>query len=99
MKQIAFDRSPSSNHKDILIIPSLKINFKNNILYLNSIIIHKRSGENSGHYNTLYQCNDIWYLYDDMNIDNKITKIGTFDNVIKNDKYATNIIGLFAPLC
>ena len=61
-------------------------------LYLNSIIIHYGDVK-YGHYITLYECKGIWYKFDDMN-NNRIL-IGSFDEIIKNDNYIENIVGLY----
>lgn len=76
------------------VIPTLKIKMKNNKfnLYLNSIIIHFGDVKN-GHYITLYECKGIWYKFDDMSNDR--TLIGAFDEIIKNDNYTENIVGLY----
>ena len=48
---------------------------------------------NFGHYICLYECNNIWYEFDDMN--EKNIKIGTFDKIIDNENYTRNITGLY----
>jgi hypothetical protein len=92
---ILFNRILLSEKIKTKIIPSLKIKLKenNHNLYLNSIIIH-RGGRDYGHYTCLYECKGIWYEYDDMNVNNR-NIIGTFDNILNNDKYTENITGLF----
>ena len=92
---ILFNRILLSEKIKTKIIPSLKLKLKenNHNLYLNSIIIH-RGGKDYGHYTCLYECKGIWYEYDDMNVNNRFI-IGTFDNIINNDKYTENITGLF----
>ena len=92
---ILFNRILLSEKIKTKIIPSLKIKLKenNHYLYLNSIIIH-RGGRDYGHYTCLYECKGIWYEYDDMNVNNR-NIIGTFDNILNNDKYTENITGLF----
>jgi len=92
---IHFNRNFLDTHKiNIPIIPSLKIKMKNNKLnlYLNSIIIHYGNVK-YGHYITLYECKGIWYKFDDMNNDRIL--IGSFDEIIKNDNYIRNIVGLY----
>lgn len=86
------DRAKKINSK---IIPAIKLKLKENKknIYLNSIIIHDGSGR-GGHYTCLYDCNGIWYKFDDI-ATNKITKIGTFDDIIKNNNYTQNITGLY----
>jgi ubiquitin C-terminal hydrolase len=64
------------------------------ILKLYSIIVQQ--GINSGgHYICLYNCNDLWYEYDDLGP--QITPIGTFDKIINNtneEKYLNNCTDL-----
>ena len=76
------------------VIPSLKIKMKNNKfnLYLNSIIIHY-GGPNYGHYITLYECKGVWYKFDDLS-NNRIL-IGSFNDIVKNNDYTENIVGLY----
>jgi hypothetical protein len=90
---ITFDRCYDTTFLETKIIPSQKINFKYNSLYLNSIIIHRGNNCDSGHYTTLYQCNNIWYYYDDNSKKNKI--IGDFKNIIEHENYTNRIIGLY----
>ena len=91
---ILFNRILLSEKILTRIIPSLKLKLKENKhnLYLNSIIIHRGMKE-VGHYTCLYECKGIWYEYDDLNIKNR-KKIGSFENIIKNDDYTENISGL-----
>ena len=91
---ILFNRILLSEKISTRIIPSLKLKLKENKnnLYLNSIIIHRGMKE-VGHYTCLYECKGIWYEYDDLNIKNR-KKIGSFENIIKNDDYTENISGL-----
>ena len=76
------------------IIPcnSLKLKENNFNLYLTSIIIHYGSF-GGGHYICLFKCeaDNKWYEYDDMN---GIKYIGTLNQIIKNDNYTSNIVGL-----
>ena len=76
------------------VIPVLKIKMKDNKhnLYLNSIIIHYGDVK-YGHYITLYECKGIWYKFDDMN--NYRSLIGSFNEIIKNDNFIRNIVGLY----
>jgi len=74
------------------IIPEIKIKLKKNNLYLNSIIIHQGDDINSGHYITLFECKGYWYEYNDMI--GKSKKIGTFNDILKNDYYKNNMVGL-----
>lgn len=64
------------------VIPEEEIKLKTGkILKLYSIIVQQ--GINSGgHYICLYNCNDLWYEYDDLGP--QITPIGTFDKIINN---------------
>jgi hypothetical protein len=91
---ILFNRILLSEKISTRIIPSLKLKLKENKhnLYLNSIIIHRGMKE-FGHYTCLYECNGIWYEYDDLNIKNRKI-IGSFENIIKNNDYTENISGL-----
>jgi hypothetical protein len=77
------------------IIPALKLKLKENPynLYLNSIIIHQ-GGNDGGHFICLYECKGIWYEYNDLNVSNKYV-IGTLEDIINNDYYTENIVGLF----
>jgi len=77
------------------IIPTLKIKMKDNKynLYLNSIIIHEGRNVKYGHYISLYECKGVWYKFDDLN--NEKTLIGSFDEIIKNNDYLENIVGLY----
>ena len=82
--------------KQTKIIPSLTIKLIQNKynLYLNSIIIHEKHTNNSGHYICLYECKGIWYEYNDIKNDIKIIK-GGLPNIIINEYYTKNITGLF----
>lgn len=73
---------------DTKVIPEKKIILKSGkILKLYSIII--QNGINiEGHYICLYNCNDVWYKYDD--IGPKIDKIGTINDIINHDTYLKN---------
>ncbi len=75
------------------IIPPKSLKLKENSfnLYLTSIIIHYGSF-NAGHYICLYNCNNVWYEYNDMS--RKIIKIGLLNNIYDNDSYLSNIVGL-----
>jgi len=74
------------------IIPCSSLKFKEGgKLYLNSLIIHYGSNQ-GGHYICLFKCNNKWYEYDDLN--SKISKIGSLNNIIDNKRYCNNIVGL-----
>lgn len=93
---IYFSRNYNNEYKiKTPIIPSLTIKLKENKfnLYLNSIIIHLGEHFNYGHYITLYECKGEWYEFNDLS-NNKIF-IGSFDNIIKNNNYLENIVGLY----
>lgn len=70
---------------------SLKLAENENLLYLNSIIIHY-GDNNSGHYISLIKKDDYWYEYDDLSP--KLKKIGNLENIIKKENYVSNIVGL-----
>lgn len=92
---IQFNRIFDGEKLDTIIIPSLKIKLKNNKypLYLNAIIIQKYGTVNFGHYICLYECNNIWYEFDDLK--RKNIKIGSFDRILDNEDYTRNITGLY----
>lgn len=79
---------------DIRIIPCKLLKFSENTfnLYLSAIIIHYGESTNNGHYITLFTCNNIWYEYNDM--EKNIIYIGKLENIIKNNNYTKNIVGL-----
>jgi hypothetical protein len=90
---IQLNRINNMEKKDNKIIPELKIKLKENQLYLNSIIIHQGYDYEGGHYICLYECKGIWYEFDDMRGYN--VKIGSFKDVLSNENYTRNIVGLF----
>ena len=92
---ILFNRKILSEKLETKIIPTLKLTLKENPynLYLNSIIIHQ-GGNDGGHFICLYECKGIWYEYNDLNVSNKYV-IGTLEDIINNDYYTENIVGLF----
>jgi len=90
---ILVNRIMDMEKKDNIIIPELKLKLKENILYLNSIIIHNGNDYNHGHYICLYECKGIWYEFDDMRGYN--VKIGSFKYLLSNENYTRNIVGLF----
>lgn len=85
------------NHEklDTIIIPTLKLKLKENKhpLYLNSILIQQYGTVDYGHYICLYECNNIWYEFNDLNKKNK--KIGSFNKILENEDYTRNITGLY----
>lgn len=90
---IQINRILDMEKKDNIIIPELKLKLKENTLYLNSIIIHYGDDYNHGHYICLYECKGIWYEFDDMR--GYSSKIGSFKDILTNEDYTRNIIGLF----
>jgi hypothetical protein len=66
---------------DTQVIPVLKIKSTNMLIYLRSIIVH-HGGKNGGHYTCLYECNNNWFIYDDMNTNTQ--EIGSFDKVLSH---------------
>ena len=80
---------------ETMIIPSkiLKLPKNSFNLYLTSIIIHYGSYQ-SGHYICLYNLygSGLWFEYDDLK--NKSVYIGNLSQVIKNENYISNIVGL-----
>lgn len=91
---IHFNKIFDDTKLEKIIIPTLKLKLKENnrYLYLNSIIVHYGTAK-GGHYITLFECNNIWYEYDDMKSNLKL--IGTFENILEKDNYIKNISGLF----
>jgi hypothetical protein len=75
------------------VIPVEIIKLKNNNLYLNSIIIHFGQ-DNAGHYICLFECKGVWYEYNDMRGNSEIFGNGTFNEILSNDEYLSNIVGL-----
>jgi hypothetical protein len=75
------------------VIPVQIIKLKDNNLYLNSIIIHFGE-DNAGHYICLFECKGVWYEYDDMRGSSEIFGNGTFNEILSNDEYLSNIVGL-----
>jgi len=75
------------------IIPafSIKLSENSHKLYLNSLLIHYGTHK-GGHYICLYKSNNKWYEFDDMN--NEVKLIGKLSNIINNEKYTKNIVGL-----
>lgn len=91
---IAIYRNIGTIKNRIKIIPCelLKLKENNFNLYLSAIIIHYGENTNSGHYITLFKCNDIWFEYNDMN--KNIKQIGKLKNIITIPEYTSNIIGI-----
>ncbi len=78
-----------------IVIPPLTLKLKENKhdLHLSSLIIHE--GTNTGgHYTCIYVCNSEWYLYNDISTTSTITKIGSYENLIKNKNFMKNIVGI-----
>ena len=92
---ILINRKILAEKLETKIIPALKLKLIENPynLYLNSIIIHQ-GGNDGGHFICLYECKGIWYEYNDLNVSNKYV-IGTLEDIINNDYYTENIVGLF----
>ena len=92
---IQFNRIYNGEKLDTKIIPILKLILKGNKypLYLNAILIQTYGSVNSGHYICLYECNNIWYEFDDLK--KKNVKIGSFDKILDNEDYTRNITGLY----
>lgn len=92
---IQFNRIYQGHKLATKIIPMLKLKLKENkyYLYLNAILIQKYGDANFGHYICLYECNNIWYEFDDLK--KKNTKIGPFDIILENEDYTRNITGLY----
>jgi hypothetical protein len=90
---IQINRIINMEKKHNIIIPPLKLKLKENTLYLNSIIIHHGIDYNNGHYICLYECKGIWYEFNDMRGYN--IKIGSFKDVLSNEDYTSNLVGLF----
>ena len=92
---IQFNRIFDGEKLDTIIIPSLKLTLKGNKypLYLNAIIIQQYGTVDFGHYICLYECNNIWYEFDDLK--RKNIKIGSFDKILDNEDYTRNITGLY----
>jgi hypothetical protein len=75
------------------VIPVEIIKLKDNNLYLNSIIIHFGQ-DNAGHYICLFECKGVWYEYNDMSGHSEIFGNGTFNEILSNNEYLENIVGL-----
>ena len=88
-------RNLGDTKNNIKIIPCNSIQLKENDfkLYLTSIIIHYGTSVKYGHYICLYKnkFDNKWYEYDDLN---GIKYIGSLTNIIKNNEYISNIVGL-----
>lgn len=76
---------------NIIPTPYLKLKENTHRLKLNSIIIHYGSNK-GGHYISLIKHNNKWYEYNDLK--GNLTKIGSLTEIINNDKYTSNIVGL-----
>jgi len=86
-------RNSGTTKINVKIIPSKTIKLPKNSfdLHLTSIIIHY-GNIGGGHYICLYKSNNKWFEYDDLI--SFPTYIGSLSNIIKNDKYISNIVGL-----
>lgn len=92
---IQLNRIYDDEKLDTIIIPTLKLKLKENKhhLYLNAILIQQYGTIDAGHYICLYECNNIWYEFNDLNKKNK--KIGSFNKILENEDYTRNITGLY----
>jgi len=92
---IQFNRIYNDEKLETKIIPILKLKLKENKypLYLNAILIQQYGTVDFGHYICLYECNNIWYEFDDLK--RKNIKIGSFNKILENDNYTRNITGLY----
>jgi hypothetical protein len=92
---IQFNRIYDGEKLETKIIPILKLKLKENKypLYLNAILIQQYGTVDFGHYICLYECNNIWYEFDDLK--RKNIKIGSFNKILENDNYTRNITGLY----
>jgi hypothetical protein len=92
---IQFNRIYQHEKLDTKIIPILKLKLKENKypLYLNAILIQQYGTADSGHYICLYECDNIWYEFNDLN--KKNTKIGSFNKILDQEYYTRNITGLY----
>ena len=92
---IQFNRIYEGEKLETKIIPILKLKLKENKypLYLNAILIQQYGTVDFGHYICLYECNNIWYEFDDLK--RKNIKIGSFNKILENDNYTRNITGLY----
>lgn len=92
---IQFNRIYYDEKLNTIIIPPLKLKLKENKhpLYLNAILIQQYGSIDSGHYISLYECNNIWYEFNDLN--KKNIKIGSFNKILENEDYTRNITGLY----
>lgn len=86
-------RNSGTTKINVKIIPSKTIKLPKNSfdLHLSSIIIHY-GNIGGGHYICLYKSNNKWFEYDDLK--NSPTYIGSLSNIIKNDNYISNIVGI-----
>jgi hypothetical protein len=92
---IQFNRIYQHEKLDTKIIPILKLKLKENKfpLYLNAILIQQYGTADSGHYICLYECDNIWYEFNDLK--KKNTKIGSFNKILDQEYYTRNITGLY----
>ncbi len=76
---------------NIIPAPYLKLKENTQRLNLSSIIIHYGSNK-GGHYISLIKHNNKWYEYNDLGT--KLIKVGDLSDIINNETYTSNIIGL-----
>jgi len=90
---IKIGRNIGSEKIETKIIPKEKLKLRENEreLKLNAIMIHYGNSK-GGHYITLIKREGEWYEYDDMI--GKKKRIGNIEDIIKEDKYTRNMIGL-----
>lgn len=77
------------------ILPPISLQLRENTfkLFLTSIIIHYGTHK-TGHYICLFKCkNHLWYEYNDLT-PNLVKLIGSFNDIIVNENYISNIVGL-----
>ena len=96
---IKIDRLNAGNEKlNNIVIPSQELingSEAENIVNLESIIIHTITKRYGSHYTCLFKCNDKWYEYNDIISDNDdkqstVKLIGTYEDLIANETYMRN---------
>ena len=96
---IKIDRLHTGNEKlNNIVIPSQELingSEAENIVNLESIIIHTITKRYGSHYTCLFKCNDKWYEYNDIISDNDdkqstVKLIGTYEDLIANETYMRN---------
>ena len=63
---------------------TIRLNEDSAELHLNNIIVHVGHTIESGHYVAYFKCNDNWYLYNDLNPQNKMERVGTYEQLLKH---------------